>query len=188
MDQESWRASVAYSDMNKQHFNGGYFSPAVREQAKRIKMLSEAEQKAFYKDSFLEALAVASRLIQHPRYTPHESGGGGSIDLSAEGYGVVYIEVGRFKHENESSPAFTTVVASAEAFHPVADTYYEDGKMHPQQHPAFWEEGIYADAGGFLPADMVDGLDLHISRALEHVETLRIVDATLDGRATTYRD
>jgi hypothetical protein len=182
MDRESLRTVVAYSDINKQHFDGGYFSPAVREQAERVKTLNKADKQALYKDTFSEAQALASRLIEHPRYKADKTDGGGSIDLLAEGFGVIDIAVTEFEEEDESSPAFTTVTVSAEAFHPVADTYYEHGEMYAQTQPAYWEEGIYAGEDGLLTADMADDLDLHILRALDCVETLRIVDTTLNGR------
>jgi hypothetical protein len=180
MDSEALRVSFAHSKLETEHFKkGGYFSPDVRERAEHIKELGETEKQELYKDTFTTTQELVSRFQQSSRYTPNTGNAGGTIDLSEEGFGVIDIAIAEFEDESLTSPAFTAISVSAEAFHPVAEPFTD------QTEPVYWEEGLYATKDGLLPADMADDLDLHIMRALDFVETLRIVEATLNGRAET---
>ncbi len=177
MDRKSLEAAHVVQQMTEQHWNGGFYSEAVREQEAKIGSLAQAEKLDLYRDTFNEAWALAEELTQHPVFNTET----GELDLREEGLGVTDISLS--DHEaDDDCPAFRAVTVVT-PFEPVPEAYMHYGDQlddighmeHKQSHPQGWQEGIYLDTDGTLPEDMQKDIDQYLLQALDAVETLRVL-------------
>lgn len=191
MDKEAIQTSVLYQELSRQHFNGGYFSDAVREQGEKFKTLGEAEKRAFFADTFNTIYETAQQVQAHPKFS------GETIDLTEQGLGTITISLENYSADEEG-PAYKGVKVESDAFEPtpVQEEAWIDHPSDPlglkttgptmvqrDQEPDGWDEHINASPNGNFH-DNTDyfgdiDIDTETMRLLDAKETLDIVTNTL---------
>jgi hypothetical protein len=180
-----------YQELSEQHFNGGYFSDAVREQGERFKALSEEEQRAFFADTFNTAYAATQQVRAHSNFK------GEAIDLSEYGLGIVTVDA-IDEPADEEDPAYKGLLVRSEAFGPtpVRRSVWINHPSDPlgletagptmiqvDQEPANWGETICANPdGSFHDTSNFFGdldIDTEIMRLLDAKETLDVITDVL---------
>jgi len=191
MDREAIRTSAAYKKLEDQYFDGGYYSPKVRELSSALESLTLAERHDFYRDHFNLAWSIADRVVSSGRFDQW-----GRADMTDEGLGVIEVRLSKNEEDGDDSPAFNVLEVSVTSFHPVSSTVEdwnwnkESDPMgletsHPvtknvRQYPEKYSDEIYALPDGSLCYDRQDeDLDNEILNLLNALETLVWADEVL---------
>lgn len=196
MDRESIKVAETYRQMSEQHFNGGYFSDAVRAEGERISQLDEKEKHELFSRCFNSAYYLAEHLQGRYEFNKETA----VIDLSAEGLGVVVVSLHYFSEEEAKQentyPNKGIMVRTAFEPTPEREEKYINAlgddlgletsgpTMVTVDHaPRGWEEHIYANLDGSFPTeDHPYNIDDEILRLLDAQETLNIAWYTLNAR------
>lgn len=200
MDQKSIKAAETYRQMQEQHFNGGYFSEAVRAEGERISKLTEEEKHELFSHHFNVVYYLAEHLQGRPEFDKETA----TIDLSSEGLGEVVVSLYYFSEEEakqeDAHPTKGIMVRTAFEPTPEREEKYINAPgddlgletagptmVTTDQAPAGWEEHIYADLDGSFPTeDHPHNIDSELLRLLDAEETLNIVWHTLNTRAVLH--
>lgn len=170
MDNEALKTAKAYKQMEEQHFNGGYFSDAVKADTEKALQLNEEEKRAFFTDTFNKTCELAREIQQNPAFqvkTIREDGTTqGTLDLGDD-IGVIHVDVDVHPaEERDENVTVTGVVAYSESFDP---TPGRDDEV-----PRFWDEPVWVEEDGSLAHENIESLDESIPRLLDMRETLEV--------------
>lgn len=193
MDLDAITTSVKYELLREQHFNGGYFSDDVREEAQRLNELNTEEKKILFRDTFNalweQAIALKSKGTTIPGYFPKRT----MFDLTEHHLGEIGLDLSSADETEaaaEDISAYKGIDVWVESFNPVPRRHEEyinapgdelgletggPTMVKDDQEPRGWGDGIYANFDGSFPAEHTDTLDYEIMRLLDAKETLDII-------------
>lgn len=196
MDKEAISTSVAYDKLTEQHFNGGYFSEAVKSTVEGLmKNVDEEGQRNIFACIFNETYALGKAIQAHPRFDSKLE----TINLSKEGLGVIGIELSHetdVDMESDGLEPYKGIFVEVYSFDPVPRKREEwidapgdslgletagPTTVLVDQEPYGWNEHIFADINGdFSPENPEkDKIDYAFLRLFDARETLTIVAGAL---------
>lgn len=193
MDREAIRTSADYKKLEDQYFDGGYYSPKVREIAGALEGLTEVEKQVFYGDHFNLAWSMAERIQADPRFEDDE--GGSRINMIQEGLGTIRIRMSEIEDDGPGAPAFKILAVEVVSFNPVSPTtedwdWNKDSDpmgletshsvtRNVRQYPENYSDEVYADLDGSICYDRAETLDEETLNLLNAFETLSWVEEEL---------
>lgn len=189
MDNEALKTANDYKKLEEQHFNGGYFSEAVKADTEKAMQLNETEKNAFFTDTFKKTRELAREIQQDPAFkveSSREDGSvSGTIDLGGD-IGVIGIEINELNPEDTGDNTATSgVLVYSESFDPTprkemewqyagqSDINGEQVQVTKDIDPQNWQEPVWAHTDGTFNHED-ENLDETIPRLLDMRETLEV--------------